>query len=398
MTLRLPTILLLPALLAAMALFAAPGAAYGAKVEVESIRHWSTPNYTRVVIDLESKAKFTHHLLKEDVALGKPPRLYVDITGATLKKGLLTKIPINDGLLKTVRVAQNDKETVRVVLDIESIKDYKVFPLSNPYRIVIDINGSATKGPGEPLVPPSSIDTTGMAGGEKTTPEGPKLDIIVIDAGHGGKDPGAIGRGGLKEKDITLKLARLLKKELDGKLKARVILTRSKDVFISLDERTVIAKMKDADLFVSIHVNASRSRKAHGIETYYMDYSNDKEANRVAARENAVTEKEMDDLQFIIKDLVRTGNRKESSALAASVQAELSATLKKKYKGIKSNGVKGAPFYVLANAHMPSILVEVSFITNPRDEKRLKEKSYLNQIVKGITEGILVFAGLAEEE
>lgn len=367
--------------------------------KVVNIRHWSNPNYTRIVIDLSRKAEFNYHLLKKDPSINKPRRLYVDIKGATLGKTLTKSITIGDGLLKAVRAGQYTKDTVRVVLDIETLEEYKVFPLTNPYRIVIDITGTGKAPKGTARKDEGAGGGVGDEGG--AVPEAVKpppaagvpitVKTIVIDPGHGGKDPGAIGKRGLREKDITLKVSKMLKKELAKKLKStKIILTRTKDVYIPLDERTAIANMKGADIFVSIHVNASVNRKATGVETYYLDYAHDKKAMKVASRENFATTEEMDDvLQFILKDLMRSGNRIESSTLATDIQINLSSTLKKKYMGVKSNGVKGAPFYVLVNSNMPSILVEISFISNPRDEKRLRDDKYLREIVNGISSGLL---------
>jgi N-acetylmuramoyl-L-alanine amidase len=369
------------------------------RAEVKNIRHWSNPRYTRVVIDLSRKTGHNYHLLKKDPSIKKPRRLYIDIQGATLAKDLAKSIPIGDGLLKAVRAGQYDKDTVRVVLDIESLEDYKVFPLTNPYRIVVDITGTvkdqtvaAREGPVTKAKEPVPSSPAPATKGGATPPGALKIKTIVIDPGHGGKDPGAIGKRGLKEKDITFKLSKMLKRELQRKLDSKIILTRTKDVYIPLDERTAIANMKEADLFISIHVNASVNRKATGVETYYLDYAHDKEAMRVASRENFASAEEMGDvLQFILKDLERSGNRIESSGLATYVQESLSSTLRKKYRGIKSNGVKGAPFYVLVNSNMPSVLVEVSFISNPRDEKRMRDEGYLKEIARGISEGILLY-------
>ncbi len=367
--------------------------------KVVNIRHWSNPNYTRIVIDLSRKAEFNYHLLKKDPSINKPRRLYVDIKGATLGKTLTKSITIGDGLLKAVRAGQYTKDTVRVVLDIETLEEYKVFPLTNPYRIVIDITGTGKAPKGTARKDEGAAGGEGDKGGavpeavEPPPTAGEPLTVktIVIDPGHGGKDPGAIGKRGLREKDITLKVSKMLKKELSKKLKStKIILTRTKDVYIPLDERTAIANMKGADIFISIDVIASVNRKATGVETYYLDYAHDKKAMKVASRENFATTEEMDDvLQFILKDLMRSGNRIESSTLATDIQINLSSTLKKKYMGVKSNGVKGAPFYVLVNSNMPSILVEISFISNPRDEKRLRDDKYLREIVNGISSGLL---------
>lgn len=359
---------------------------------VTGIRYWSNPSYTRVVIDLDSKpSNYSYRLLKQDPSINKPRRLYVDITRSALGAKLDRSIPINDGLLKMARTGQYNRSTVRVVLDIETIEDYKIFPLEEPYRIVIDVTGRRANG------------ATGSGGSTKAgeRPDaadlpslsrqlGLKVRSVVIDAGHGGKDPGAVGRRGLREKDVTLKLAKLVNRKLDGKVD-RVIMTRDRDVFIPLEERTAIANKNDADLFVSIHINASPRRSATGIETYILNFSNDDEARRVAARENSTSTRSVSDLEFILQDLIKTAKTNDSGKLASIVQARLVTNLKKGYSDIRSNGVKGAPFYVLVGTKMPSILVEVSFISNSRDEKRLKDPKYLDHVAEGITEGILQY-------
>jgi N-acetylmuramoyl-L-alanine amidase len=350
--------------------------------KVDEIRHWSNPNYTRIVINLDKRASYTHRLLKKDPSINKPwRRLYIDIDNARIAPGLQKSIPIHDGFLKQARVGQYDKKTVRVVLDIETIKDYKIFPLSNPFRIVIDVTGEAgDKGKAsQPVLstPPTLIQQMGL-----------KVRRIVIDAGHGGKDPGAIGRSGLKEKDVTLRLARKLKTRLKKDLDAEVILTRDRDVYIPLEERTAIANSKDADLFVSIHINAAPRRKASGIETYILNISNDEEAKRGAARENATSNRSVSDLEFILNDLIKTAKTNDSARLAESVQTKLLSNLRLTYRNVKGNGVKSAPFYVLVGTKMPAILVEVSFISNPLEEKRLKSDRYLNEVVEGISKGL----------
>jgi N-acetylmuramoyl-L-alanine amidase len=370
-----------------------------ASATVDEIRYFSSKNYTRVVISLDKKADFKSHLLRKDPSIKKPRRFYVDIENARLGKNIKRNIPINDGLLKVARAGQFDNSTVRVVLDIESLKDYKIFPLPNPYRIVIDFFGTKAR-----HTPVTSTEPPVISGVKKV--EIPKaktpakkingIRTIVIDPGHGGRDPGAVGKKRLKEKTVTLKIAKMLKKDLARELKKKngkspkIILTRTRDKYISLDERTAIANSKEADLFISIHVNASPRRAANGVETYYLRYTQDKDAIRVAARENSATAEEMNDvLGYILRDLESTGNQQESIRLATNIQQTLSKGLKKKYRNVKSNGVKGALFYVLVNCNMPSVLVEVSFISNPRDEKRLRSDKYLREITKGITKGIL---------
>ncbi len=401
---------------------------------ISRIRHWSAPTYTRIVIDIGKNSHYSYNLLKKNPDYNKPRRIYVDIDGVKLAPSVNKKIEINDGLLQSIRAGQFKKDVVRVVMDLESIDDYRIFPLTDPFRIVIDIMGErertahaqsqdepevTTDKKPEPSDPkgalvakigdkalkaplpkgPESSKTVSKPEKKKskkkyqkaTKPAKKKRPVIVIDPGHGGTDPGAIGRRGLMEKDVTLKIAKLLKKKLETETRAKVILTRTRDKYIALDDRTALANSTQCDLFISIHINASLNRKASGVETYFLDVSNDKRSMQLAARENASSLKATSDLQYILADLIRTANRVDSSNLAEDVQTSLVSTLKKKYKGIKGNGVKGAPFYVLVRTDMPSILVEASFISNPTGEKRLKSDKYLRQIVLGISRGVTRF-------
>lgn len=372
-----------------------PASSDNGSVKVSGVRHFSGETYTRVVIDLDKKTTFDYRLLKQDPSIDKPRRFYVDIKDAKMGKELTSALDVNDGLLSRVRSGQYESDTVRVVLDIKSIEDYKIFMLPNPYRIVIDIYGTGSKY--VKAKDTAATTTTSTQTAKNTEPAGKtpksnatKVRTIVIDAGHGGNDPGAVGKRKLKEKDVTLKIAKLLKKELSKSTKAKVILTRTKDVYVPLDERTAIANSKDADIFVSIHINASERAAANGVETYYLGASGDEAARKVAERENASTSEEMNDiLQYILKDLEQTGNKNESVRLASVIQERLAKDLKKKYKDVKSNGIKGALFYVLVNCNMPSVLVEVSFISNPTEEKRLRTDKYLKDVAKSISGAIV---------
>jgi len=204
-------------------------------VRVEGVRSWSTPTYTRVVIDLTDSTSYKYRLLKPDPSIKKPRRLFIDISNTIRPSKIKGTMPIHDGLLKRVRVGQNDKKTVRVVLDLESIIDYKVFSLENPFRIVIDVTGG------------KKLEMKTGAEGELSIMQqlGLKVGRIIIDPGHGGKDPGAMGKRGLKEKDINLKIAKKLEKLLKKRFKGEVILTRRNDRFIRLDERTAIANTRN---------------------------------------------------------------------------------------------------------------------------------------------------------
>ncbi len=370
-------------------------------IKVTEIRHWSTDDYTRVVIHLNKHADYTSRLLKPDPAKGIPPRLFVDIKGATVDKNLYVK-PIKNGLLEQIKFARNTKDTVRVVLYINSFDDYKVFQLKDPDRIVMDIEGSGKKSGGYYAKDKNSDDYDYKAGipednvSSLSEALGLKIKTVVIDAGHGGHDPGAIGPTGLKEKDVNLRIAKALKQKLDkdgGKFGiTKVYLTRSTDKFIPLEERTAIAKKHGADLFISIHCNAARNKQAYGIETYYLSLTKDKAALAVAARENASTSISRSEMDKVLKQYLLGAKIEESRSLAGLVQNSVVTNISAKYPPVKNKGVKKAPFIVLIGADIPSILVETSFITNPRDEKRLKSNDYVNKIADGIFAGVQRFS------
>ena len=365
--------------------------------KVTQIRHWSTDNYTRVVIHLDKEASYKSRLLKPDPKHGTPPRLFVDIKDATVDKNLYVE-PIRKGLLEQIKFGRNTKDTVRVVLYIKSFDDYKVFALKDPYRIVMDIEGTG-KGPGGYYAKDDYKYKSGMPEDNVSSLSealGLKIRTVVIDAGHGGHDPGAIGPTGLKEKDVNLRIAKALKEKLDKDGKqfgiTKVYMTRSTDKFIPLEERTAIAKKQGADLFISIHCNAARSKQAYGIETYYLSLTNDKNSLAVAARENASTSISRSEMDKVLKQYLLGAKIEESRRFAGHVQSSVVNNLSSKYPPVKNKGVKKAPFIVLIGADIPSILVETSFISNPRDEKRLKSKDYVNRIADGIFAGVKRFS------
>ncbi|MBW1870455.1 MAG: N-acetylmuramoyl-L-alanine amidase [Deltaproteobacteria bacterium] len=220
---------------------------------------------------------------------------------------------------------------------------------------------------------------------------GLKVKTIVIDPGHGGKDPGAIGPKGTLEKNLTLDVARRLKKLLKGKFKLEVLLTREKDRFVPLEGRTAFANKRNADLFISIHFNAHTIRKFRGVETFYLDLTNDRYSIKLAARENATSEKSISDLRYILADLALKSHVDDSISLSKFIQKSMVGTLRRKYKYVRDLGIKPALFYVLIGARMPSILIEGSFITNPTEEGRLRTKTYRQRIAEGIFNGIKNF-------
>ncbi len=371
---------------------------------ISKIGNWSTNSYTRVVIQVNKERAFESHLLKANRADGTPPRLYVDIKGTTVDLNLQME-PIEKGLLEQIKFARNTLNTVRVALYIKSFKNCRVFPLYDPFRIVMDIYGNDIEndialnpkesGEEKNLTIPSTIpegkDISTLRGAL-----GLKVRTVVIDPGHGGHDPGAIGPTGLKEKDVTLAIAKALKSKIEQAGKGfgitRVVLTREDDRFIPLEERTGIAKREHADLFISIHCNAAKDNDARGIETYVLSFTNDPEALAVAARENVTTTKGISDLKDIIKKYLLNSKIDESKRLATHVQSAVTTSIAKEYQSVNDKGIKKAPFIVLIGADVPSILLETSFITNPREEEQLRSERYINEIADGILKGVKLYS------
>jgi N-acetylmuramoyl-L-alanine amidase len=356
-------------------------------VMVEGLRFWSNPSYTRVVIDAARETPYNHRLLKKDVSMQKPQRLYVDLSNSKLGKDLEKFIPINDNLLSDIRAGQRTPRSVRVVVDIKSFKTYKIFSLKNPFRIVIDVWGTGA-------APRRSIagkDTPGtqLPPGALAKQLALGVSRIVIDPGHGGRDYGAPGYlKGVHEKNVVLKIGKKLAVKLRRELGCDVIMTRSTDRHLTLEERTAIANTKNADLFISIHTNAARNRRAVGIETFFLNLATDDDAILVAARENATSTKNISDLEAILSDLMQNAKINESSRLAVHVQRSMVNHMKKYYSRIKGKGVKQAPFYVLLGAQMPAILIETSFISNSRECRRLLSSTYQDRLCDAIVQGV----------
>lgn len=359
---------------------------------VEGLRFWSNPRYTRVVIDADSDTIFTYHELREDLSLGKPQRIYIDVHNSRLSANLQKVVPINDNLLSDARAGQYKSDTVRVVVDIKSSQTFKIFSLKNPFRIVLDVWGQDVEAPSpppidEPLVAQQEPQKLPQSAIVKQLALGVKR--IVIDPGHGGKDYGAPGYyKGVHEKRIVLEIGQRLAKKIRSQLKCDVIMTRKTDTYVSLEERTAIANTQNADLFISIHTNASPNKQAYGMETFILNLATDDESILVAARENATSAKNISDLDTILKDLMHNAKVSESTRLASYVQLATHKRLKSKYRSVRNKGVKKAPFYVLLGADMPSILVETAFISNPRECERLKSSAYQEHLCQGIVDGI----------
>ena len=375
----------------------------GTAPRLENIRYWSGPEYTRVVLDLNAPVLAEPHLLK-----GDNPRLYFDLVYTEVAAKLQPEIAIHNGLVQRVRASQFDRQKVRVVVDLYQAGEYRLVSLENPYRLVIDILGRANQVTGKNRQPvvrskphtaddsiASILDNVSISQPTLHVPQQRKdegLRLIVVDAGHGGKDPGAVGPRKIQEKNVTLEMAKRLAAKLRKELGVKVLLSRSTDEFIELRDRTAYANRVGADLFISLHANASRNHKAYGLETYFLNLSKNNQAAEVAARENGTSLRDVGNLEAILFDLMANAKINESSRLAAEVQQAMVSGLQPHYSKIKDLGVKQGPFHVLLGATMPSGLVEAAFISNQREEQRLNSRDYQERVATAIVNGVKSYA------
>lgn len=422
---------------------------------VQKIRTNVTADSTEVIIDLEDSVQYASG------RIANPDRIYFDLHTARLTPAVAHgNVHVSGGLLTKVRVAQNQSGVVRVVLDVDGVRDYAVSLTKKPTRLVIELYPSSNRKPEatetaqkskgkttgsspqvvdasvaagatvpasdatemtespsvpapKPLPEPSKTSLTRPVN-SKSKPDlvqpvaaplptrdgnstltralGLKINRIVIDAGHGGHDTGTIGPTGLMEKDLCLDIALRLGKIIEQKLPgADVIYTRSDDTFIPLEERTHIANEAKADLFISVHANSSPDHGARGVETYYLNMKGSPEAMEVAARENAVSQDGIHDLEDLVKKIARTEKIDESKEFAEDVQDSLSKRIQKTAKPVRNRGVRKAPFVVLIGADMPSILTEISFLSNPADEQLLKKPEHRQHIAEGVYQGVSAY-------
>lgn len=411
---------------------------------VTGVRTWNNEGHTRVVVAMSDTVKF------EAMHVASPERLYFDLHRAQVDPRADKSPKVDPGLLKSVRIGQNKPTVVRVVLDVGGANNYTTQFLSNPYRLVIDVRTDAAKQSAavnapprvEPdsktaaksaeavrantrnaAPPPPPANTAASLAAKPTIskskqkadqlaalkppPEpkptrdgqrsltralGLKISRIVIDAGHGGHDTGTIGPHGLMEKDLCLDVALRLGQLIEQKLpSAEVVYTRTEDKFIPLEDRTAIANDAKADLFISIHANSSHDRDARGIETYYLNFATSGESMEVATRENALSQSSLHDLQDIIKKIARNEKIEESKELASDIQDSLTHRLQLVSQEERNRGVKKAPFIVLIGANMPSVLSEISFISNPSDERLLRKTDQRQRVADGLYRGIAAY-------
>ncbi len=481
------TLLIMPMLCVGVLAFSCT-AGY-AQDSVTAVRFWSLGDVTRVAIEATGPFSF-----KSD-RLANPDRIFFDLPGTHPDLGHkgISVISVGDHLLRQIRVAETQRGTTRVVLDVETAVDIETSKLENPDRLIIELRRPGSQPPShvvepslaqpsvvQPTATPAApiktfrapaLNTTVQSAGRRiepllldapaaiiagqrmnaslrmplppvppppvmapaaepirmaratSTPEttapvtqmpervglpakhpnaardetmiralGLKVGRIVIDAGHGGHDGGSIGPGGMLEKDLVLDVAKRLGALVEQRLGCEVVYTRTDDTFIPLEQRTEIANDKHADLFLSIHANSSSLKTAAGVETYYLNFTTSKAALDVAARENATSEKTVFELQDLLQKIALKDKVDESREFAARIQSSLYSMSARSSAPTRDRGIRKAPFIVLIGASMPSVLAEIGFISNPRDEAMMKRPEYRQKIAEALYKGVAGYA------
>lgn len=397
----------IPFLAVALSLAAAPQT--DPRAEIVNLRRSTHPNFTRVVLDIGTLREYTSGELRD------PGRIYLDVLQAKLNPLLQGQsYPVQADYISQIRISQKTPSTVRLVVDVDfsRVQSYRVYHLPDPFRLVIDVypregNGAAAadrpadKPADKPATPP---DKAVPQVKRQVDPNDPNLNAtslarqlglgvktVVIDPGHGGPRPGTIGKSGLQEKEVNLAVALALQKLLREKAGLEAVLTRESDVDVSLEDRTVIANQKRADLFVSIHANAHRDRRRGGVETFFLNVSPDPSVVELAAAENATSTKNIGEMKTILQKIVQNSKVQESKGLAEKVQRNLVKALSQDLPSVRDLGVKGGPFWVLIGGEMPSVLVEISHLSNSREEAKLRTPKYRELAARGIFDGIMEY-------
>jgi N-acetylmuramoyl-L-alanine amidase len=374
------------------------------RTEIVNLRRYAHANFTRVVLDIGRLREYTFGELRD------PGRIYVDVLQTKLNPILQGQsYPVKADYVSQIRISQKTASTVRLVVDVDfsRIQSYRVYHLPDPFRLVLDIYPrGAAEAPAQPTggKTPTGGNRAQQPVKRHVDEKDPNLTAtslarqlglgvrtVVIDPGHGGPRPGTIGKGGLQEKEINLAVALALKKLLKEKAGLDAVLTRESDVDVGLDDRTVIANQKRADLFVSIHTNAHRDRKRGGVETFFLNVNVDPSVVELAAEENATSTKNIGEMKSILDKIVQNSKVQESMNLAQAIQKNLVRSLAKDLPGIKDLGVKGGPFWVLIGGEMPSVLVEISHLSNAKEEAKLKTAKYRDLAAQGIYDGIMEY-------
>ena len=346
--------------------------------DVRAVRTWSYEGYTRVVLELSREVELPEGGLVRLAAnrhADRPERLYLDVPGVWVGRRYEKGIEVGDGLLAGVRVGQNTLRHSRLVIDLERYDHHRLFTLPSPPRIVVDVYGDRAP------------HTRGRDASGRLPAGLRRVHTVVVDPGHGGRDPGATGVGGLREKDVNLSIAKRLAKRLEAR-GFKVVLTRKDDRSLSLEERTAIAESAGGDVFISIHANSSRRSKTRGIEIYTLDENHERHSLDVASRENGVPASQLDPLQRALARLRVDEVGSHSERLASLVHREVIAGAKKQNRSLPDLGVKKGPFYVLFMSSMSSVLVETGFLTNKKDAKLLRSAKYQAELASAIAAGV----------
>ena len=353
-----------------------------------------------VFLELDGAASFSHQFLAP-TSDGQPARIQIDIAGVGMGKSVKALTVQSGKVAAAVRVmplAAQGAGGTRVIVELDAARLYTVDTSVSPPGIVVQCSraGDLAGGKTPPGDGKNGPVTQGRFSGVSPARPGTLLEqlgltvqTIMIDAGHGGKDPGATGNG-VRESDITLKLALLLGERLK-KQGFTVLYTRTRDVYVALEQRAVIANEKKADLFISLHVNASKDAAVNGLETYFLDLARSSSAATVAARENAVSVKSISDLQFILTDIMLTSKLQESHDLASLLHTQMFERVRQAGFSVNDNGVRSAPFYVLMGARMPAALVEIGYLSNQADARRIVSAKYLERLADGLTQGVIAY-------
>lgn len=375
-----------------------PNASQPAIPSVTAIQASSAANDSQVVVLLDDAVQF------DSARVSSPERIYFDLHRAHLLSSVSPKtFPNGDGLLRSVRAAQNSDDVVRLVLEHSGAQNYSAQLLSNPYRLVIDLHaqpngaqaflssGALSRNVSVPLPTLATRDDRPLTLAREL---GLKINRIVIDPGHGGSDTGTMGPHGLLEKDlcldVALRLGRLIQQNIAG---TEVLFTRTDDRHVPLELRTAFANDSNADLFISIHANSTDSRQIRGVETFYMSLAASPQSRELAARENSTAQSSLHDLPDLLRKLARNEKIAESMQLATDIQNSLSQRLQIVSRQETNRGVKRAPFLVLTGANMPAVLSEISFVSNPSDEKMLFETAQRQRVAEGLYRGIAAYLG-----
>ena len=420
------------------------GSAQKGSIQLKGIRHWSSEAYTRVVLDLDRQVVYNCQVVGESGGT----QLQAQLQDTSVGPDVLWARSIGDGIVSKIQLSEDRAGGTMVILDLERMDNYRVFTLPEPYRVVIDLygasggtkstariqeadhvqaaladlkaqqhqQGASSSTPVAKSEPQKQVATPKVQTPAKQAPPqtpqiavspaqkkftgslveqlGLKVRTIMLDPGHGGKDPGAVANG-IREKDINLRLAKIMGKMLQDQ-GFEVHYTRSTDKFIPLEGRTAMANAKNADLFISLHCNSNPSAKLKGLEIYYLNLATDAQAVRVAARENGVSAKKISDMQFILSDLMINSKINESRQMAALVEQKTLQIVRPKYP-LKSQGSRGAFFYVLTGARMPSILVEAGYLTNAQEAALLNTDAYLTTLARGLVGGVMAYKDKLEQ-